>query len=81
MATDGWDDCRLSDAALGIEGWGEYKAQHMFDYADDLIDEYNLTLDDVKEIEQFQSIGGDDDEEIIYWIKQELLERLDNDTA
>ena len=79
MTTNGWGNCRLTDASMDIEGWGEYKAQYMFQYADELIEEYNLTLDDVKEIEQFQCIGGDDDEEIIYWIKQELQERLDNE--
>jgi len=65
----------LADAAMAIEVWSDYKREFAMDMADDIIDEFDLTLEDLDTIKQFQCIGTDDDKEIIWWIEDELKER------
>ena len=65
----------LADAAMAIEVWSDYKREAAMNLADDIIDEFDLTLEDLETIKQFQCIGTDDDNEIIWWIEDELKER------
>jgi len=60
---------------MAIEVWSDYKREAAMNLADDIIDEFDLTLEDLDTIKQFQCIGTDDDEEIIWWIEDELKER------
>ena len=69
---------RLTDAAMAIEDWSSLKIDHLIGLADEIIDEFNLTLDDLNMIRGFQCIGTDDDKEIMEFIELELVERLDN---
>jgi len=63
------------NAALAVEAWSDFKREAAWTMADDIIDEFGLTLEDVEAIKQFQCIGTDDDNEIIWWIEHELKER------
>ena len=70
---------RFTDISMAIEDWSSLKTDYLRDLADEIIDEFDLTLDDLNKIRGFQSIGSDDDKEIMEFIELELLERLDND--
>lgn len=70
---------RFTDISMAIEDWSSLKMGHLMGLADEIIDEFDLTLDDLNTIRGFQSIGSDDDKEIMEFIELELLERLDND--
>ena len=65
----------LADAAMAIEVWSDVKRETAMNLADDIIDEFDLTLEDLDTIKQFQCIGTDDDTEIIWYIEDELKER------
>ena len=65
----------ITNAAMAIEAWSDFKREAAWQMADDIIDEFDLTLEDLDTIKQFQCIGTDDDEEIIWWIEDELKER------
>ena len=65
----------LTNAAMAIEAWSDFKREAAWQMADDIIDEFDLTLEDLETIKQFQCIGTDDDNEIIWWIEDELKER------
>ncbi len=65
----------LADAAMAIEVWSDVKRETAMNLADDIIDEFDLTLEDLDTIKQFQCIGTDDDNEIIWYIEDELKER------
>lgn len=65
----------LTQAALAVESWADFKREAAWQMADDIIDEYDLTLADLEQIKTYQSIGTDDDMEIIYWIEEELKSR------
>ena len=67
----------LVDASMAIERWSDIKREAAMNMADDIIDEFDLTLEDLETIKQFQCIGTDDDNEIIWWIEDELKERAD----
>jgi hypothetical protein len=70
---------RLTDAAIAIEDWSSLKMDRLIGLADEIIDEFNLTLNDLNTIRGFQCIGTDDDKEIMEFIEMELEERLDNE--
>jgi hypothetical protein len=70
---------RLTDAAMAIEDWSSLKMDRLIGLADEIIDEFNLTLNDLNTIRGFQCIGTDDDKEIMEFIEMELEERLDNE--
>jgi|DEB0MinimDraft_3_1074331.scaffolds.fasta_scaffold45042_2 hypothetical protein len=70
---------RLTDAATAIEDWSSLKMDRLIGLADEIIDEFNLTLNDLNTIRGFQCIGTDDDKEIMEFIEMELEERLDNE--
>lgn len=70
---------RLTDAAMAVEDWSSLKMDHLMGLANEIIDKFDLTLDDLNNIRGFQCIGTDDDKEIMEWIELELLERLDNE--
>jgi len=70
---------RLTDAATAIEDWSSLKMDRLIGLADEIIDEFNLTLNDLNMIRGFQCIGTDDDKEIMEFIEMELEERLDNE--
>ncbi len=65
----------LVNASMAIEVWSDIKREAAMNLADDIIDEFDLTLEDLETIKQFQCIGTDDDNEIIWWIEDELKER------
>ena len=65
----------LVDASMAIEVWSDITREAAMNMADDIIDEFDLTLEDLETIKQFQCIGTDDDKEIIWWIEDELKER------
>ena len=67
----------LVDSSMAIERWSDIKREAAMNMADDIIDEFDLTLEDLETIKQFQCIGTDDDNEIIWWIEDELKERAD----
>ena len=67
----------LTHAAMAIEAWSDFKREAAWQMADDIIDEFDLTLFDLEIIKDFQSVGSDDDKEIIWWIEHELKERKD----
>ena len=66
---------KLIDAALAISDWSDIKREYLVELADEIIDEFDLTIDDVDTISDYDCIGTDDDKEIIYFIKLELEER------
>ena len=65
----------LVNASMAIEVWSDIKREAAMNMADSIIDEFDLTLKDLETIKQFQCIGTDDDNEIIWWIEDELKER------
>jgi|TARA_R100001460_G_scaffold12225_6_gene28228 hypothetical protein len=65
----------LTNAAMAIEAWADFKREAAWQMVDDILDEYDLTLADLESIKEFQCIGTDDDKEIIWWIEDELKER------
>ena len=67
----------ITNAAMAIEAWSDFKREAAWQMADDIIDEFDLTLFDLELIKDFQSVGSDDDKEIIWWIEHELKERQD----
>jgi len=66
---------KLLGAALAISDWSDIKREYLVGLADEIIDEFDLTIDDVDAISEYDCIGTDDDKEIIYFIKLELEER------
>ena len=70
---------KLVDAAMAIEDWSCLKGEYLTDLADEIIDEFNLSLDDLTAIQEFSCIGTDSDKEVMEFIELELLERLDNE--
>jgi len=66
---------KLLGAALAISDWSDIKREYLVGLADEIIDEFDLTIDDVNTISDYDCIGNDDDKEIIYFIKLELEER------
>ena len=69
---------KLIDAALAISDWSDIKREYLVELADEIIDEFDLTIDDVNTISDYDCIGTDDDKEIIYFIKLELEERKES---
>lgn len=69
---------KLIDAALAISDWSDIKREYLVELADEIIDEFDLTIDDVNTISEYDCIGNDDDKEIIYFIKLELEERKES---
>mgnify|MGYP003119265325 CR=1 FL=1 len=69
---------KLIDAALAISDWSDIKREYLVGLADEIIDEFDLTIDDVNTISDYDCIGNDDDKEIIYFIKMELEERKES---
>ena len=69
---------KLIDAALAISDWSDLKREYLVGLADEIIDEFDLTIDDVNTISDYDCIGNDDDKEIIYFIKLELEERKES---
>jgi len=69
---------KLLGAALAISDWSDIKREYLVGLADEIIDEFDLTIDDVDEISEYDCIGNDDDKEIIYFIKMELEERKES---
>ena len=65
----------LTNIAMAVEAWSDFKREAACQMADDIIDEFGLTLEDVEAMKQFQCIGTDDDKEIIWFIEDELKER------
>ena len=65
-------------AALAISDWSDLKREYLVGLADEIIDEFDLTIDDVNTISDYDCIGNDDDKEIIYFIKLELEERKES---
>lgn len=69
---------KLIDASLAISDWSDIKREYLVELADEIIDEFDLTIDDVNTISDYDCIGNDDDKEIIYFIKLELEERKES---
>ncbi len=69
---------KLIDASLAISDWSDIKREYLVELADEIIDEFDLTIDDVNTISDYDCIGTDDDKEIIYFIKLELEERKES---
>jgi len=64
---------RKVDIALEIEGWGEAKMEALMDEARRIIDTYKITLDELRELRQWDSLGTKDDIELLDEIEEELL--------
>jgi NAD-dependent DNA ligase len=64
---------RKVDIALQIEGWGEAKMEALMDEARRIIDTYKITLDELRELRQWDSLGTKDDIELLDEIEEELL--------
>ena len=64
---------RKVDIALQIEGWGEVKMEALMNEARRIIDTYNITLDELRELRQWDSLGTKDDIELLDEIEEELL--------
>ena len=58
--------------ALQIEGWGEAKAEALRDEARRIIDTYKITLTELRELRQFDSLCARDDIELLDEIEEEL---------
>jgi len=56
---------RKVDIALQIEGWGEAKMEALMDEARRIIDTYKITLDELRELRQWDSLGTKDDIELL----------------
>jgi len=63
---------RKVDIALEIEGWGEAKAEALMDEARRIIDEYKITLTELRELRQWDSLCTKDDIELLDEIEEEL---------
>lgn len=63
---------RKVDIALQIEGWGEAKMEAPMDEARRIIDTYKITLDELRELRQWDSLGTKDDIELLDEIEEEL---------
>jgi NAD-dependent DNA ligase len=63
---------RKVDIALEIEGWGEAKMEALMDEARRIIDTYKITLDELRELRQWDSLGTKDDIELLDEIEEEL---------
>jgi NAD-dependent DNA ligase len=63
---------RKVDIALQIEGWGEAKMEALMDEARRIIDTYKITLDELRELRQWDSLGTKDDIELLDEIEEEL---------
>lgn len=64
---------RKVDIALQIEGWGEAKMEALMDEARRIIDTYKITLDELRELRQIDSLYTKDDIELLDEIEEELL--------
>jgi NAD-dependent DNA ligase len=64
---------RKVDIALQIEGWGEAKMEALMDEARRIIDTYKITLDELRELRQWDSLYTEDDIELLDEIEEELL--------
>jgi len=64
---------RKVDIALQIEGWGEVKMEALMNEARRIIDTYNITLDELRELRQWDSLYTEDDIELLDEIEEELL--------
>jgi NAD-dependent DNA ligase len=64
---------RKVDIALQIEGWGETKMEALMDEARRIIDTYKITLDELRELRQIDSLCTKDDIELLDEIEEELL--------
>ena len=63
---------RKVDIALQIEGWGEAKMEALMDEARRIIDTYKITLDELRELRQIDSLCTKDDIELLDEIEEEL---------
>jgi len=63
---------RKVDIALEIEGWGETKAEALMDEARRIIDAYKITLTELRELRQWDSMCTKDDIELLDEIEEEL---------
>ena len=63
---------RQVDIALEIEGWGEAKAEALMDEARRIIDTYKITLTELRELRQWDSLCTKDDIELLNEIEEEL---------
>lgn len=63
---------RKVDIALEIEGWGETKAVALMDEARRIIDAYKITLTELRELRQWDSLCAKDDIELLDEIEEEL---------
>lgn len=59
----------LTDVAMDIEVWSDYKRDIGFEHAQNIIDNHDLTPDMLNAIKQMQCIGTADDEEIIGYLE------------
>ena len=64
---------RKVDIALQIEGWGEVKMEALMNEARRIIDTYKITLDELRELRQIDSLCTKDDIELLDEIEEELL--------
>lgn len=69
---------KLLGAALAISDWSDIKREYLIGLANEIIDEFDLTMDDVNTIADYDCIGNADDKEIIEFIKLELEERKES---
>ena len=63
---------RKVDIALEIEGWGEAKMEALMDEARRIIDTYKITLTELRELRQIDSLCTKDDIELLDEIEEEL---------
>ena len=63
---------RKVDIALEIEGWGEAKAEALMDEARRIINTYKITLTELRELRQWDSLCTKDDIELLNEIEEEL---------
>ena len=63
---------RQVDIALEIEGWGEAKAEALMDEARRIINTYKITLTELRELRQWDSLCTKDDIELLNEIEEEL---------
>jgi|DEB0MinimDraft_10_1074344.scaffolds.fasta_scaffold31755_3 hypothetical protein len=64
---------RKVDIALQIEGWGEVKMEALMNEARRIIVTYKITLDELRELRQWDSLYTEDDIELLDEIEEELL--------
>ena len=63
---------RKVDIALELEGWGEAKMEALMDEARRIIDTYKITLTELRELRQIDSLCTKDDIELLDEIEEEL---------